>query len=72
MPTNPRVLFGKRVRDLRQKRKWTQEMLAEKSGLSTVYVSDIECGKRNVGLDNVMKLARAFRIEPTKLFKGVR
>ena len=42
------------------------------ASLSTTYVSDIERGRRNVGLDNVMKLARAFKIDAAKLFQGVR
>ena len=72
MPTNSRVLFGKRIRELRLKQKWSQEKLAETASLSTAYVSDIERGRRNVGLTIVLKLARAFKVDAGKLFKGVR
>ena len=71
MPTNSRVLFGRRIRELRLQHKWSQETLAEKSSLSTTYISEVERGKRNLGLDNVMKLARAFKVDAGKLFKGV-
>lgn len=69
---NPRVLFGNRIRELRVKRRWSQERLAEMASLSTAYISDIERGKRSAGLDIVMKLARAFKVDAAKLFKGVR
>jgi transcriptional regulator with XRE-family HTH domain len=67
-----RALFGKRVRELRVKRKWSQERLAEESGLHATYISGIERGKRNVGMENVVKLARALKVDVGQLFKGVR
>ncbi len=66
------AVFGKRVRELRLKRKWSQERLAEESGLHTTYISGIERGKRNLGIENVVKLARALKVEAGQLFKGVR
>lgn len=72
MPTNIRVLFGERVRKLRQKRKWSQEKLAEESGLDPTYISGIERGKRNLGLENIGKLARALKVDAGKLLKGIR
>ena len=70
MPTT-RALFGKRVRELRLKKKWSQEKLSEESGLHTTYISGIERGKRNVGMENVVKLARALKVDVGQLFKGV-
>jgi transcriptional regulator with XRE-family HTH domain len=72
MPANTRILFGKRVREIRLKRKWSQEKLAEESGLHTTYISGIERGKRNVGMENVVKLACALKVDVGQLFKGVR
>jgi len=72
MPANrTRAVFGKRVRELRLKRKWSQERLAEESGLHTTYISGIERGKRNLGIENVVKLAHALKVDVGKLFKGV-
>jgi transcriptional regulator with XRE-family HTH domain len=59
------------VRELRLKRKWSQEKLAEKSGMDATYISGIECGHRNVGMENVVKLARALKVDVGQLFKGV-
>jgi XRE family transcriptional regulator, regulator of sulfur utilization len=64
-------MFGNRVRELRVKREWSQETLAERSALSVPYISDVERGRRNVGLDNILRLAHAFRVKPEKLFRGV-
>jgi transcriptional regulator with XRE-family HTH domain len=69
--TRTRILFGKRVRELRLKRKWSQEKLAEASGLHWTYISGIERGKRNVGLENIVKLAHALKVDVGQLFKGV-
>jgi transcriptional regulator with XRE-family HTH domain len=63
-----RVAFGRRVRELRTELGLSQEDLAERAGLHRNYVGGIERGERNVGLDNIHKLARALRVEVTDLF----
>lgn len=45
----------------------TQERLAERAGLHTTYVSDIERGQRNVGLLNLDRLAVALSIDLPEL-----
>lgn len=67
MPTI-RVTLGLRIKDLRDKRGWSQYVLAEKSGISRNYLADLECGRRNVGIDNVEKLAKGFDITIGELF----
>ena len=63
-----RSLFGSRVRLLRKQAGLSQEGLAEAAGLHRTYVSSIERGQRNVGLDNIVRLARALQVEPRSLF----
>jgi transcriptional regulator with XRE-family HTH domain len=53
-------LVGKSVRALREERGYSQEELAERAGLHRNYVGGIERGERNVGLENIAKLAKAF------------
>ena len=48
--------FGKRLRYLRAEAGYTQEKLAELSDMSTVYLGEIERGKKVVGLDKFIKL----------------
>ena len=71
MGDQERKRFGKRVRILRLAKGWTQEELASRSGLHSTYVGGIERGERNVGLDNILKLARALAVRPADLFEGV-
>ena len=65
-----RAQFGLRVKLLRVGRGWSQEDLAEAAGLHRTYVSGLERGLRNVGLDNVYALADALGVEPADLFKA--
>ena len=64
-----RAAFGNRVRELRGERGWSQEDLAERSGLHRNYVGGIERGERNVGLDNIHALANAFGVRVSRLFE---
>jgi transcriptional regulator with XRE-family HTH domain len=64
---NPLRLFGERVRTLRAERGYSQEKLAELSGLHRNYVGDVERGIRNVGLLNILHLARALDVLPAEL-----
>ena len=63
-----RGAFGRRVRSLRVAHGLSQEELAERAGLHRTYVSSLERGQRNVGLDNVHALARALEVAPADLF----
>lgn len=65
-----RVAFGRRVRVLRVARGMSQEALAEAAGLHRTYVSSLERGERNVGIDNVYALADALGVDPTELFSS--
>lgn len=64
-----RAVFGRRVRLLRVAHDMSQEDLAEAAGVHRTYVSSLERGLRNVGLDNVYALAVALGVEPSELFR---
>ena len=63
--------FGRRVRELRTKAGLSQEALAELAGLHRTYIGGIERGERNVGLLNLVRLARALRVRPASLLDRV-
>jgi transcriptional regulator with XRE-family HTH domain len=63
--------LGLNVRKHREICEFTQEKLAEKSGLDATYISDIERGLRNPGIKNVVKLAKALGLTTSELCKGV-
>ena len=64
-------LFGDRVRARRRAVGWTQQMLADRSGLDRSFVSGIERGVRNVSLVSVVELAVALQVEPSDLLTGL-
>lgn len=67
MPT-PQQVFGKRIRQLRQQKGWTQEQLAERTGRHWTYIGGIERGERNVTLAVISDLAHALGVEIRMLF----
>lgn len=60
--------FGIKVRKYRQKKKLSQEGLAELADLHRTYIGQIECGKRNIALKNIAKLAKALNVSVRDLF----
>jgi DNA-binding XRE family transcriptional regulator len=72
MPTDPRIIFGKRVRELRLQQDLSQEKLAELAGLHRNYVGVIERGQQNISLVNIVKLAHGLNVRPAKLMDTLR
>lgn len=68
MPTTHEQV-GKRIQELRKARGWTQEDLAERSGLHPTYIGGVERGERNATIEAFCKIADAFRISVAGLFK---
>ena len=69
---DPRLVFGKRVRELREEQNLSQERLAELSELHRNYVGGIERGERNVSLLNIVKLAHGLNVKPSRLIESIR
>jgi transcriptional regulator with XRE-family HTH domain len=65
-----RRLLGEAVRAKRREAGFSQEKLAEKADLSTVFISRIERGKESPTMDNLVKVARALRVRVQKLVDG--
>ena len=72
MQGSPHAFLGKRVRQLRLRKKLSQEALAEACELHRTYVGSVERGERNVSLTNIVRLARALDTTPSGLLKGLR
>ena len=64
------LLLAKRLRQLRQQYRFTQQAVAEKARLDYKYYQSIE-GKRppNVTFDSLERLAKAFGISLSELLK---
>jgi transcriptional regulator with XRE-family HTH domain len=61
-------LFGLRIKQLRLARDISQEELGALSNLDRTYISGIERGKRNVGLKNILQIAKALNVSASDLF----
>ncbi|MEW6574746.1 MAG: helix-turn-helix transcriptional regulator [Pseudomonadota bacterium] len=57
-----RKLIGRNTAKIRKARGWTQEQLAERSGLSQQYISGLENGQRNPTIVTVYELATALGV----------
>lgn len=63
-----KILLGRRIRQLRNAKNLSQEQLADLSGLSRQYITDVERGTRNIAIVNVEKIAKALEISLSELF----
>jgi len=54
--------LGARIKALRKGQGLSQEKLAERAGISTQYLSNIERGKENPTLDLLLRLADALKV----------
>lgn len=60
--------IGKKIKQLRKERGWTQEQLATRSGLHRVSVAQIEVGiRKDPDLSSRKKIAKAFGMEVVDL-----
>jgi len=69
---DPRAQLGEAVRKKRLALKLSQEGLAELADLHWTYIGGIERGERNVGLLNIVKIARALETTASQLLNGIR
>ena len=58
-----RATLARNIKEFRGRRNWSQADLAEKAGLSIVYLSDIERGNKWPYLDTMVKLANALELD---------
>ncbi|MEI3410024.1 MAG: helix-turn-helix transcriptional regulator [Christensenellales bacterium] len=63
-----KLLVGKRVKQLRNEREISQEELANLAGLDRTYITSVECGKRNISIVNIEKLANALQVSLKEFF----
>lgn len=59
---------GERIRDLRMKRRMTQDELAELADISSRNLSDIENGKVDCHLTTLYAISKAFNISLSEMF----
>jgi transcriptional regulator with XRE-family HTH domain len=65
------VQLGKRIRGLRKKKGWTQTEMAAYLDMNRGHLSDIERGKREVGIITLQVIARGLDTTMAKLLRGL-
>ena len=71
MQPDPREQLGKAIRKRRKALGLSQEALAERADLHWTYVGAVERGERNISLVNIVRLARALGVTPSRLMIDV-
>ena len=63
--------LGRRIRSLRRRKGWTQVEMAVHLGVNRGHLSDLEMGKREIGLLMLQVVARGLDTTMEKLLKGL-
>jgi transcriptional regulator with XRE-family HTH domain len=66
-----KIRFGRRLREMRLERGWSQERLANLAEIDRTYIPGIESGKRNLSIVVIEKLSTVFKMEISDLLKGI-
>ncbi len=61
--------IGRRLRQLRQEKGWSQEALADEARLDRSYVGGIERGERNPSIKKLARLADRLEVSIKSLFE---
>lgn len=69
MQSDPLLLFGRHLAEIRRAKGWSQEKLALESGLARSYLGGVERGQRNIALINICRLAETLGVPPADLLK---
>ena len=64
-------LVGKRIKEERIKIKMSQKTLAYRANISVPYLSNIECGKKTLSMDVLIRIANALDTSVDNLLSGV-
>lgn len=71
MEASARVTLAHNIKTLRVSKGWSQERLAEQCQLHRTYIGGIERRERNVGIDNIEKIANALEVPIEALVKPI-
>lgn len=61
--------LGENIREARKQRGYSQEEFAYMAGFSRSYYTEIETGKRNISILNLIKIINTLKTDPNELIK---
>ncbi len=63
--------FGTRLRELRLRKRWTQDQMAYRFGIDRSYLSEVELGKTSMSLRLLETIAVGFKMSLAELLDGL-
>ncbi|MEE8414007.1 MAG: helix-turn-helix transcriptional regulator [Dehalococcoidales bacterium] len=64
--------IGENVKVARKKIGYSQEEVAEIAGFSRSYYTEIETGKRNISILNLIKIIEALKVAPNEIIGSLK
>lgn len=66
------IKIGHRIRELRKSKGFSQEDFAYEVGLDRTYMGSVERGERNLAAINLIRIAKALKVEVGELFPCIK
>ena len=66
------IKLGKRIRELRKEKGFSQESFAYEVGLDRTYMGSVERGERNIAALNLIRIAKTLKVEVGSLFPAAK
>ncbi|MFI4957384.1 MAG: helix-turn-helix domain-containing protein [Gammaproteobacteria bacterium] len=66
------IKLGEKIRDLRKEKGFSQESFAYEVGLDRTYIGGVERGERNIAALNLVRIAKALKVEVGELFPAIK
>lgn len=66
------IKIGNKIRELRKSKGFSQESFADEVGIDRTYMGGIERGERNIAAINIIRIAKALKVEVGDLFPPAR
>lgn len=63
-----RLAIGLSIKQLREKRRMTQQELGDLAGVGRTAICRLEAGQENAGLDTILALAKVLKVHPVGFF----
>ena len=64
------MALGERIKQRRLELEWTQDVLAQKAGISKGFLSDLENGKRGIRAETLLDIGRVLGVSLDSLMTG--
>ena len=66
------IKVGKRIRELRKERGFSQEGFAYEVGLDRTYMGSVERGERNIAALNLIRIAKVLKVDVGDVFPSIK